>query len=197
MPSESESTSSVPKRKRRWHNTRSWRDTPEVVTRSSQVYRLWQEGYTWVEIGLQLGISYTTVHRDLDRARTLARERASIDIEAARADALARRQRILQDALEDRERADPGDAKGRALLLRTIAENQQAIEELQWLRGKDALAVAEAKVVLVQIGAGSARPLEQLSNEELTLLQAHLSGGSLALSASPENAAAVTPARAG
>jgi hypothetical protein len=151
-----------------------WTRRPEILERVKKTYELYQQGYQFVEIAAELKVDYTTTWRDMRRARELAEAEAAVGVLNVREDAVGQRRHTQRAAFEDRDAADGNDASGRAGLLRVVGDNQDRVEELYDLRRKDA--APQTSVTLIQMGGGPAKQIEDMTDDELKLLEERLSG---------------------
>lgn len=161
----------MPKRSRA---TLPWRARPEIVERALRVYKhYYGDRRTYEEIMVLEQIGFSTVWRDLCRARELADALAERSLESLRTEAVYQRRHAQGLALADRETAAPDDSQGRASLLRTVGDNQTAVEELAGLRKKEG-GGAKASITLIQIGDKAPQAIADMTGAERALVKQHL-----------------------
>src|SRR3990170_7414053 len=160
---------------------RPWFNTPDILERVNKNWEEYLKGKGPYQIceeqkNSKTPVSLSTIERDIARARELILRNTTNDIVQLKTDAVQARRLAQSLALEDIIPATQ-DAKGRASLLTVYSDNQEAIENLQGLRRKEAPQVFSP--TFIQIGTSAPKRIQDLSDEELLLARGELIEGEL------------------
>ncbi len=142
---------------------KDWIQSPAIVKRVQTTFLLYEKGWTLADIAHEMGVSWSTSQKDIQRARDVEVLALAETIEEKRADSVSKRRRIQSTAYAASEKSEP---EQRAPLLRVITDNQTGIEELHGLRAKDK-EPPPPTIIMIQVGDGPPKHVEELSDEKL------------------------------